>query len=63
MDKLDAAREILANYADGIPEELLVTISERRCLALIGSGIGRMCLSKSRRPLPAWPELLRGIAG
>ena len=62
MDNLDAAREVLANYADGIPDDLLAAISDHRCLALIGSGISRRCLAKSRRPLPAWQELLRNLA-
>jgi hypothetical protein len=48
-------------YHDPIPEDLLAAISEKRCIALVGSGITSRCLSKTRQPLPGWAGLLRGL--
>ncbi|HKW98328.1 MAG TPA: SIR2 family protein [Bryobacteraceae bacterium] len=49
------------DYTDPIPEGLLAAISNDRCVALVGAGVTRRCLSKKRAPLPNWPVLLTDL--
>ncbi len=48
-------------YHEPIPDDLLDAISQKRCIALVGSGVTSRCLSKTRQPLPGWAGLLRGL--
>jgi hypothetical protein len=57
MDILD----LYKHYTDPIPDDLLTAIREKRCVALVGSGVTSRCLSKSRSPLPGWEKLLREL--
>lgn len=50
------------HYTDAIPGGLLSAIAENCCVALLGAGVTRRCLSKKRVPLPNWPVLLRDLA-
>lgn len=49
------------HYTDPIPDDLLLAVRERSCVALVGSGVTSRCLSKSRAPLPGWADLLRRL--
>ncbi len=53
--------EFYKHYTDPIPDDLLAAIREKRCVALVGSGVTSRCLSKSRAPLPGWADLLRSL--
>jgi len=50
----DDIRKHYRHYTDPIPADLLSAIKEKRCVALVGSGVTSRCLSKSRAPLPGW---------
>jgi hypothetical protein len=49
------------DYTDPIPDDLVTALRERKCVALLGSGVTSRCLSKSRAPLPGWAALLRSL--
>jgi hypothetical protein len=49
------------HYTDPVPDGLLTAIGEKRCVALVGSGVTSRCLSKSRAPLPGWEALLTDL--
>lgn len=53
--------DIIGNYTDSIPLELIEAIKNNSCIALIGSGISSRCLAKNRKPLPLWHTLLINI--
>jgi hypothetical protein len=57
----DDILELYRHYTDPIPDDLLTAIKEKRCVALVGSGVTSRCLSKSRAPLPGWAALLRDL--
>lgn len=48
-------------HTDPIPENLLHALKSGQCLLLVGAGISRICLSRTRKPLPDWPSLLEGL--
>jgi SIR2-like domain len=53
--------ELYKHYTDPIPDDLLTAFKEKRCVALLGSGVSSRCLSKSRAPLPGWTTLLNDL--
>ncbi len=58
---VDRVTQILGNYTDPIPSELLEAFRFERCVLLAGAGVSKRCLTRTRLPLPNWPELLEDM--
>ncbi len=51
--------DVLGTYTDPIPDSLINALKSGNCVLLAGSGLSRRCLSRNRKPLPNWNELLK----